>query len=232
MTERRARWSDPAGSLASVAIACVRTAPTTIMRAMRSLPFRAAAWVCLLSLATLGVATHARASVVEAMSLAELSQTADVVIVARVEDQRAHYDAQGRIVTDVSLRVEESLYGQLASGERTTVLRLGGVVGDLGLRVEGEAIYVTGESIVLFARWVTTPTGAVLRPLGMAQGVMPIETQGGVEVVTPGGVGLELVRRGDDGQLGPGAPALSAPRGRDELLDEIRSLVRERARAL
>lgn len=198
---------------------------------MRSLPFHAAAWLSLVALATLTSALPARASIVEAMSLAELTQTADVIVVARVEDQRARYDAQGRIVTDVSIRIEESLFGRLAVGEQTTVSRLGGAVGDLGLRVEGEAIYVTGESIVLFGRWVTTPSGAVLRPVGMAQGVLPIDTRGGVEVVTPGGVGLELVTRESDGRLAPGTPALTAPRERDELLGEIRSLVAERTRA-
>ncbi len=201
------------------------------MRAMRSLSFRAAAWVCLVALATLTSATHARASIVEAMSLAELTQAADVIVVARVEDQRARYDAQGRIVTDVSLRVEESLFGRLAVGEQTTVLRIGGAVGDLGLRVEGEAVYQSGESIVLFGRWVPTPAGEVLRPIGMAQGVLPIATRGGVEVVTPGGVGLELVTRDADGRLAPGAPALAAPRARDELVDELRALVAERSRA-
>ncbi|MBN8617004.1 MAG: hypothetical protein J0L92_40865, partial [Deltaproteobacteria bacterium] len=170
---------------------------------MRSLPFHAVAWVCLVALATLTVVTPARASIVEAMSLTELTQTADVIVVARVEGQRARYDAQGRIVTDVSLRIEESLFGRLAVGEQTTVLRLGGAVGDLGLRVEGEAIYVTGESIVLFGRWVTTPSGEVLRPIGMAQGVLPIDVRGGVEVVTPGGVGLELVTRDGEGRLSP-----------------------------
>lgn len=175
-------------------------------------------------------AERALASVVEAMDLSELSAEADVILVARVEGQRSRYDAQGRIVTDVIVRVEESLLGGLVVGSTTTVLRLGGVVGDLGLRVEGEAVFQTGESIVLFARRIRTPEGEVLRPVGMAQGVLPLTRRGGVEVALPGGAGLELVTRGADGSLAPADGALAAPRARDELLDEIRALVAERPR--
>ncbi|MFO0712945.1 MAG: hypothetical protein U0353_24035 [Sandaracinus sp.] len=195
---------------------------------MRSLAVIVA--LCLAPIVVSLPSSPAEASVVEAMSLAELAQTADVVIVARVEGQRSRYDAQGRIVTDVSLRVEESLYGRLAAGSVTQVLRLGGAVGDLGLRVEGEAVYQTGETIVLFGRWASTLEGEALRPLGMSQGVLPMRTENGVEVVSPGGAGLELVTRDGDGRLVPAPGALSAPRTRDELLDEIRSLVAERTR--
>jgi hypothetical protein len=199
------------------------------MRAMRSTVVLALALLLAVPLTSLP-ARPAHASIVEAMSLAEMTAAADVILVARVEDQRARYDAQGRIVTDVSLRVEDSLLGGLAVGSTTIVLRLGGVVGDLGLRVEGEAVYQTGESIVLFARRVTTREGEALRPVGMAQGVLPLAMRGGVEVALPGGVGLELVTRETDGSLVPAQGALTAPRGRDELLDEVRALVAERVR--
>jgi len=181
----------------------------------------------LAALVTLLVTSPAQASIVDAMSLAELAEAADVVVVARVDGQRSRYDAQGRIVTDVTLRIEESLHGGLARGSRVIVQRLGGAVGDLGLRVEGEAVYVDGERLVLFARRLTTPSGPVLRPVGMSQGVLPIEDDAGVEVVTPGGAGLELVTRDADGRLVPGSPAISAPRPADEVIDEIRALVAE-----
>lgn len=191
-----------------------------------------AAWVraslLALTLAScvLGVST-ARASIVDAMSLEELARAADVVLVARVEGQRAHYDAQGRIVTDVTLRVDECLHGGLVRGAEVTAQRLGGEVGDLGLRVEGEASYVDGERIVLFGRRFTTPAGTVLRPVGMSQGVLPIDERSGVPLVLPGGAGLELVERTPDGRLAPATPALVAPRPADELVDELRALLAE-----
>lgn len=167
----------------------------------------------------------ALASIVEAMSLADLVRASDVVVVARVEGQRARYDEHGRIVTDVSVRIEESMHGRLARSAQATVLRLGGVVGDLGLRVDGEPSYVDGERIVLFARW-SGPTGhEVLRPVGMSQGVLPIDEAAGL--VRPGGAGLELVTPGDDGRLRPAAPAFSVPQPFETLLRRIRELVAE-----
>ncbi len=174
--------------------------------------------------------SRAEASIVEAMSLAELVSASDEIAVVRVEDQRARYDAAGRIVTDVALRVEERLLGRLMPGARASVLRLGGVVGDRGLRVEGEAIYETGERVLLFARRVATSEGEVLRPVGMSQGVLPIRGEGGVEVVLPGGGGLELVRPDGTGQLAPAPGAIPTIRPRDEVLDEVRALVEERLR--
>lgn len=195
---------------------------------MRSLrPLAALAAMLSLSSPLLLVPSAAQASVVEAMSLADLTREAEVIVVARVDGQRARYDAHGRIVTDVSLRIEESLHGRLAPGARVTALRLGGALGDLGLRVEGEASYVDGERVILFARWYTTPAGAFLRPVGMSQGVLPITSEGGTDVAQPGGVGLDLVTPGSDGRLVPAPAALSAPRSVDALLDEIRALVAE-----
>lgn len=173
----------------------------------------------------------ARASLVEAMSLRELVAASDEIVVARVEDQRARYDARGRIVTDVTLRVEERLYGRLSAGERATALRLGGAVGERGMRVEGEAIYETGERVLLFARRVTTERGELLRPVGMSQGLFPIRGEEGGETILPSGAGLELVVRTPTGALAPGAPPLAAPRPRDEVLAEVRELVEERRRA-
>jgi len=196
----------------------------TVMRSLR-LPVALAAMLSLSLAAVLAPVAHA--SVVEAMSLADLTREAEVVVVARVDGQRARYDAQGRIVTDVALRIEQSLHGRLSPGARVTALRLGGAVGDLGLRVEGEASYVDGERVILFARWYATPAGDFLRPVGMSQGVLPITSTGGTELAQPGGLGLDLVAPGPDGRLVPAPAAMSAPRGLDSLLDEIRALVEE-----
>ncbi|GAB4215249.1 MAG: hypothetical protein OHK0013_40660 [Sandaracinaceae bacterium] len=193
---------------------------------MKRAPFRPGLVVLAALLASL-VTERAQASIVDAMSLAELVREADVIIVARVDGQRARWDHQGRIVTDVTLRVTESLHGGLARGAVVVARRLGGELGDLGLRVEGEARYVDGESVLLFARRLTTPAGVVLRPVGMSQGVLPIDDTGGVEVVMPGGAGLELVTRSPDGRLGPGSPALAGPEPADALLDRVRALVAE-----
>ncbi len=68
--------------------------------------------------------------------------------------------------------------------------------------------------------------GTVEREVGMAQGVLPIQRVGGVDLVLPNAAGLSLVAPGHGGLL-PGRPALASPRALDDVLDEIRALVVE-----
>lgn len=177
--------------------------------------------------ATLAVPHVAEASVVEALTLRQLVRESDHVVVARVESQRAHYDELGRIVTDVTIRVEEAMHGGAARSATLVVRRLGGVVGDVGLRVEGEASFVDGERLVLFARVLRVPGGTVLRPVGMSQGVLPIDASSGVEMIQPGGAGLELVVPRGDGSLQPSPPAFTTAQPADQALDAIRELCQE-----
>lgn len=164
---------------------------------------------------------HARASIVQAMSMQEMVADADHVVLATVVDQEARRDALGRIVTDYTLRVSESLRGGTPEGGTLVVRRLGGVLGDLGMQIEGEAHFELGEEIILFARDVS----GVMRPVGMSQGVLPVRREAGGDLAMPGGAGATLVRRGPDGALVPGTPALSAPMALDELLAQLRDLI-------
>lgn len=192
---------------------------------------RFARWCLLLALGLGPVAlvtSDVAASTVEALSLRELVTAADDIVVGQVISIEAHYDEHQRIVTDAILRTSEVMHGRARRGDLLTVRRIGGEVGDLGLRVEGEALLVPGENLVLFGRRIATravPSGFVLRPVGMSQGVLPIAEQDGVSMVMPGGEGLALVDRGADGRLVEGTPALVTPRSQDELLGELRELV-------
>ena len=60
----------------------------------------------------------------------------------------------------------------------------------------------------------------VVRPVGMAQGVLPVVQEGGRDMVEPGGRGLQLVRRGPGG-LAPATGALASRRSLDEVRAEI-----------
>jgi hypothetical protein len=181
-------------------------------------------WIALV--AVLGTAAPASATLIETMDLRALVRAADHIVLATVERTEARYDALDRIVTDATLRVEECLHGPASRGSTIVVRRLGGVLGDVGLRVEGEPSFEPGERIVLFAR-VSSGEG-VLRPVGMSQGVLPVRHSGsGGETVLPGGEGLLLVRRGADGRLQPAPGALTGPESLDALLERIRALVAE-----
>ncbi len=178
----------------------------------------------MLALTALAVAAApAGATVTLALDLRELVTRADHVVVGRVVSQRARWDHRRRIVTDVTVEVQESMKGA-GDGETIVVRRLGGAIGELGMRVEGEPDFADGERAVLFARRLSS---GVLRPVGMSQGVLPIRVDAGRELVLPGGAGLSLVERLPDSRLVAAPAALRQPRPLEDLLGDIRRLVEE-----
>lgn len=188
--------------------------------ALRTTP-PALALLLLLLFPSLALATQ-----VEALSLRQLVGSADRIVVGTVVEQEAHYDDLDRIVTDSTIRVEDTLYGPRT--ETLVVRHIGGVVGELGLTVAGEAGYPEGARVLLFLRnFESGDAGRVMRPVGMSQGEMQIRSTAGGEVVMPGGAGVSVVARMPDGQLVPAPAALSTPMGRDELLSQVRDLVAE-----
>jgi len=148
----------------------------------------------------------ASATIIEAMSLDELVRGADAVALVTCVDERALRDQRNRIVTDYELRLDEVMKGSAAPGSHLTMRRLGGIIGDLGMRVEGEPSMQPGQRYVVFLRRL--PGGGPLRPVGMSQGVMPVEETRGVLTVQPGAAGLSLVQRGAGGGLHPAPAAL------------------------
>ncbi len=188
---------------------------------------------CFASLAALtvalAVALPVSASVMIALDLPTLVQRASHVMVVRVESQHARWDARRRIVTDVSLRVEESMKGGAAPGALLVLERFGGAIGEVGMRVEGEPMFADGSRVLVFAvPSVADP--AHLRPLGMAQGVMPIRARAaanGDDLVLPGGDGLALMQR-VNGALVAAPPAIIAPRALSDVRDTIGALLEAR----
>ncbi len=177
------------------------------LAAMRlSLPAPATALFVVL-LALLGAAP-ASATISEALSLDELVGRADHVVLATATDARALRDSRDRIVTDYTLRVDEAMKGDAAIGSALILRSLGGAIGDLGMRIEGEPRLEVGRQYVVFM--ARTSSGS-LRPVGMSQGVLPVREVAGQATVMPGGEGLSLVQRVRGGQLAPAPAALLHP---------------------
>lgn len=174
------------------------------------------------TLAVLSLGGHASATVSEALSLRELVQQADYVVLATAREGRARRDAHGRIVTEYALRVDDVMKGELHAGSRLVMISLGGVLGDLGMRVEGEPHLEAGARYVLFLR----RSGDALRPVGMSQGVLPLR---GVaeQVVLPGAAGLSLVQRVQGGALLPAPAALLHPEPYAHFRARVDAVVRE-----
>ena len=172
-----------------------------------------ALWACVLAsvLGSLGSVAHA--TLIEALDMEGLVQRSDAIAVVRVIDQQARWGDDGRILTDVLLEVEDRVSGDVPVGERFILVRMGGAIGDLGMRIEGEPAFENDARYLVFARrWE-----GWYRPVGMSQGVMRIDGNR----VLPGGAGLSLVRPNGTPALGP----MWRPRALDAVLEDVRSLV-------
>ena len=185
---------------------------------MRSRWFGAVAAVCFS-----GFTSSASATLIDALDLTDLTRSADDIAVFRVLETQARWDDRGRIVTDAALRVDEVWKGDATIGSVMVVTRLGGDIGDLGMRVAGEPAYETGARIVVFLQ---EDAEGVSRAVGMSQGVLAVRTVNGVDVALPNGVGLELVRR-VNGTLQPAPSAVPAPRALRSLRTDVAAILRE-----
>lgn len=185
-------------------------------------------WALLaLGVALLGGIGAARASVVEALSLAELVERAEHVVVATAGERMGRRSGN-LIVTDVALRVDEGLKGGSKRGDTLVATLLGGELDGLGLTVPGEAALPEGHRLVVFLRQARD--GQELRVVGMAQGALPIERRAGVPTVLPPSHDAELMRRASDGHLKKGEAAVPDAIALPDLLTRIRSLVASLAR--
>ncbi len=200
--------------------------PRSLRRPSRPARRLALATALLLLAATL----PALASVVRPLPLPELVGRAQVVATAVVESSASAWVGE-RIVTDSVLVVDDPLLGT-AAGARLVVRTLGGEVGDLGQRVFGEPVFRSGERYLLFLESVPVPDpaaggrqpAALLRPVGMSQGALPIVASPEGMVVTPNAERPALLA--PCAEASP-APWLDAPRPLADVLAEVRQAVEE-----
>jgi hypothetical protein len=91
----------------------------------------------------------ALASTVVAMDVPTVTKAADVVVLGVVRQSVPRWTRdRTRIITDTEIEVAETWKG--ASRARIVVMQPGGVVGDVGQKVEGVATFAEGERVVLF----------------------------------------------------------------------------------
>lgn len=155
-------------------------------------------------------AAPARATISEALSLRTLVERSALIVFATAMDGQASRDPQGRIVTDVRVWVADVWKGDAQPRAVLVVRRLGGILGDVGMRVSGEPALREGRRYVLFLRPSRVASQAY-RPVGMSQGVLPVADASGGLMVHPGAGGLRLVQRSPEGQLRAAAPAVASP---------------------
>jgi len=116
----------------------------------------------------------AQASVALAVTLDELVDHADLAVVALATERRSEWAeiaGSRRIVTYTRFEVEQAVVG--AAPAELWVRTLGGVVGHIGQRVEGEAELGVGSRAMLF---LTRAPDDALVVTARAQGHFPIVT--------------------------------------------------------
>jgi len=148
-------------------------------------------------------------------ALARASTRALVAVPLAAECRWADFGGQRCIVTDTRLRTDQAVLGETAAGEEFIVRTLGGRIGSLGERVEGQPTLRFGEGCVVFL--VASGLGVEF-VTGMAQGHFPLRRdQAGVLRLT---ASRQLPKL-----LFPEGSAALALSGRD--LATARGLVRE-----
>src|SRR5262249_34897140 len=135
------------------------------------------------------------------MDVAALTRASQCVVRAPVSSVSSQRSRSGRITTSVELERLETWAGLDLPTLRMSVP--GGVVGEIGQRVEGAPSFVAGEEVVLFL----AARGTVFQPVGLGQGVWRVGrgTRAPPGRAEPPDRGL-LVRPAGPHRHGPPAP--------------------------
>jgi len=164
----------------------------------------------------------AYATTMLALSVDELAQRSDRVVMGRVVATEPRSSEDGRrITTVVTLQVEETWKGTAA--EEVRILALGGTIEGISQVVTGAARFEEGEEVVVFLRRLRTeePLSEVV---GMAQGKLSVERdREGVLVAVPSLKGLDLV---EPGTMEPGRAPLGGPIPVAALQEQVRAAIR------
>jgi len=169
------------------------------------------------------VASPAQGSIVQGLDLQELVAYADRIIVGRVLFSESFRRADGQLGTWHRIAVEREIRGGAPDEQEVIVETLGGQLGDVAMRVEGEPSFAVGERVLVFMRDGGPYTA--FRPVGMGQGVMRIRREQGVDTVTQNRDGLMLMRRNAKGLLERSPGALPVKERLDNLLSKLREIV-------
>ena len=176
-------------------------------------------------IAVLLVTSPADGSIVEGLELKELVRHADRIVLGRVLFSESFQRPGGQFGTWHRIGVEREIRGRAPDEQEVIVETMGGQIGDLAMRVEGEPSFTVGERVLVFIRDGGPYTA--FRPVGMGQGVMRVRREQGVETVTQNREGLMLVRRNTQGRLERTLGALPERERLDGFLSKLRDIIEQ-----
>jgi hypothetical protein len=122
---------------------------------------------------TCTLSQSAQATIVESLDLREMVSRSERIVRGRVAAQKAYW-ADGRIWTDVTIRVDATFKGapaQTLPASQTLIVRhLGGTVNGIGSRTIGEVQFAPNEEVFLFLRHAAD----AYQTVGLSQGKLRI----------------------------------------------------------
>ncbi len=140
----------------------------------------------------------AGATVVRALTLFQKTQAAELVVVGEVESVEVVWEAnKSQVLTLIAIKVDETLKGDAAPGQRLLLRQSGGQIGDFVHRVPGVSKWRNGERAILFLETL----GPYMVEIGIGIGKYPVGADGLVRhaptvaqaTVTP--TGLQIAHR-------------------------------------
>ncbi len=171
------------------------------------------------------VASPAEGSIVRGLELDELVRSADSIVLGRVVFSESFVRRDGQIGTWHRIDVEREIRGPGAGDTEVIIETLGGRVGDVAMKVEGEPSLDVGERVIVFISGGGPYTA--FRPVGMSQGVMRVQREQAGDIVRQSREGLMLMRRNGEGRLERTLGALPRPERLDALLGRLDEMVRK-----
>lgn len=127
----------------------------------------------ILGLAILCLCSTAQATSLRYMNLQQLVDASELVVRGRAVQQDSFWHER-RIVTRVRIAVDEVWVGRVPASREVEVLTLGGVVGDIGQRVDGAAVMPQDRDMVV---QLSRGADQSLWPVALAQGVWVLEPE-------------------------------------------------------
>ncbi len=180
--------------------------------------------ICLSSLLVLAVGLGSgrlpQASLLTTMSLRELVEASDRIVVAKVTSVKAAWDSSHRkILSTIEVDIEQTWKGEPTG--RSIIVQPGGTIGDLEMSVGGMPRFAPGERALLFLHGRVRP-----QVVGMSQGkrALELDAQSGRWFLQSPDM-TSVVERGTDAKLRHAQPA--TPVDLDDFHAQVESLLRQ-----
>jgi hypothetical protein len=136
----------------------------------------------------------ARASVSIAVTWDELLARSSAAVVGIPAEARSAWE-NGRIYTYTRVGVDRAIAGDLHAGDDVWVRTMGGIVGDVGQRVDGEAVLIVGRPSILFLSGGAIGSYDVVAR-GQGQFPVVLDEQKNPKAIRSSAVGVLMMPRG------------------------------------